>query len=61
MKVPAMNAEMLERIAAWRRLPEAEQTRQLRERVVDEVIGNMAMEGQPVSKQWGSAVQSSIG
>lgn len=39
-------------IDAWRALPEAERTARLRARVVDEVIGNMAMEGQPPSPEW---------
>ncbi|MDN6376892.1 MULTISPECIES: hypothetical protein [Corynebacterium] len=47
-----MSDEILERIAAWRSLTEAEQVSRLRARVVDEVVGNMRMEGQPVSAAW---------
>ncbi len=47
-----MTTEMRNRIAAWRALPEAERTRRLRAQVVDEVVGNMAMEGEPVSAEW---------
>lgn len=47
-----MPPELLERIAAWRRLSDDDQVRELRSRVVDEVVGNMRMEGQPVSAAW---------
>jgi hypothetical protein len=49
--------EVLESIAAWRCLTEAEQVSRLRECVVDEVVGNMRMEGQPVSAEWESAAR----
>jgi|GEM_PF-6681232 len=49
-----MPVEVLEAITAWRRLAEAEQVSRLRECVVDEVVGNMRMEGQPVSAAWES-------
>lgn len=47
-----MTVEQLARIEAWRALPEAEKTRRRRASVVDHVVGNMAMEGQPVSREW---------
>ncbi|HMS73881.1 hypothetical protein [Gordonia sp. (in: high G+C Gram-positive bacteria)] len=47
-----MPIELLERIAAWRTLCDDAQVRELRGRVVDEVVGNMRMEGQPVSAAW---------
>ncbi|MBM7368273.1 hypothetical protein [Gordonia hydrophobica] len=47
-----MTTELLQRIAAWRSLSDDEQVRQLRQRVVSEVVGNMRMEGQPVSEAW---------
>lgn len=50
----SMPREVLDRIAAWRRLSEAEQVACLRRQVVDEVVGNMRMEGQPVSAAWES-------
>lgn len=46
-------ARVLARIATWRRLTEAERVSRLRECIVDEVVGNMCMEGQPVSAAWG--------
>lgn len=46
------------RIAAWRQLSDAEQRRRLRLRVVDEVVGNMRMEGQPVSTEWEARARS---
>jgi hypothetical protein len=52
--------EVLESIAAWRCLTEAEQVSRLRECVVDEVVGNMRMEGQPVSAEWESAARRSM-
>lgn len=45
-------ADVRRAIDAWRALPEAERTARLRARVVDEVVGNMAMEGQPPSPEW---------
>lgn len=53
-EVISVPKEVLERIAAWRRLSDAEQVARLREHVVDEVVGNMRMEGQPVSAAWES-------
>lgn len=47
-----MSKEFLMRIAAWRSLTEDEQVSRLRDCVVDEVVGNMRMEGQPVSAVW---------
>lgn len=47
-------ARVLARIATWRRLTEAERVSRLRECIVDEVVGNMRMEGQPVSAAWGA-------
>lgn len=44
--------EVLEIIAAWCRLTEAERVSRLHDCVVDEVVGNMRMEGQPVSAEW---------
>ena len=49
-------ARVLARIATWRRLTEAERVSRLRECIVDEVVGNMCMEGQPVSAAWGAIV-----
>jgi hypothetical protein len=51
-KGEVMPIELLERIAAWRTLCDDAQVRELRGRVVDEVVGNMRMEGQPVSAAW---------
>lgn len=44
--------EVGESITAWRRLSEAEQAQRLRDSVVDEVVGNKCMAGQPVSAAW---------
>lgn len=49
-----MPHSLAERIASWRQLTDAEQRRRLRLLVVDEVVGNMRMEGQPVSAEWES-------
>lgn len=49
---------LADRIASWRRLPDAEQRRRLRLLVVDEVVGNMRMEGQPVSAEWQSRARN---
>lgn len=47
-----MTSELRARIESWRALSEVERTQRLRARVVDEVAGNMAMEGEPVSREW---------
>lgn len=39
-------------IAAWRALPAGERDARLRRCVVDEVVGNMTLEGQPPSPEW---------
>jgi hypothetical protein len=43
---------MRARVEAWRALPEAEKMRRRRNRVVDEVVGSMRMEHEPVSRAW---------
>jgi hypothetical protein len=43
---------MRARVEAWRALPEAEKTRRRRTTVVDEVVGSMRMEHEPVSRTW---------
>lgn len=50
-------ARVLARIATWRRLTEDERVSRLRECIVDEVVGNMRMEGQPVSAAWEAAAR----
>lgn len=47
-----LSEELRKGIAAWRRLSEAERTERLRACIVDEVVGNMRMAGQPVSAAW---------
>jgi|HubBroStandDraft_3_1064219.scaffolds.fasta_scaffold1043456_1 hypothetical protein len=48
-----MNAVTLQaHVRAWRALPEAEKTRRRRATVVDEVVGSMQMEREPVSSGW---------
>lgn len=47
-----MNDEFSKKIEKWRKLTLEEQTEILRSQVVDEVVGNMKMEGQPPSEQW---------
>lgn len=49
--------ELQEVVAALRRPSEAERGSRLRECVVDEVVGNMRMEGQPVSAEWEAAAR----
>jgi len=44
--------EFRTRVAAWRALPAKEKTYQRRAAVVDEVIGSMLMEREPVSQRW---------
>lgn len=39
-------------VAAWRALPAAEKTLRRRSTVVDEVVGSMRMEREPVSRAW---------
>lgn len=51
-EVGVLPDELQEVIAAWRSLTEAERVSRLREHVIDEVVGNMRMEGQPVSADW---------
>lgn len=41
-----------DKVSRWRALPDAVKTKLLRDSVVDNVVGNMAMEGQPVSEEW---------
>lgn len=52
MPAPSDDSDFRERIRRWRALPEEEKTRRRRATVVDEVVGSMAMEGQPVSPEW---------
>lgn len=47
-----MNDEILKKIEKWRTLTLEQQTEILRSQIVDEVVGNMVMEGQPPSEQW---------
>lgn len=47
-----ISAETRAKIAAWRALSSEEKTRRRRATVVDEVVGSMAMEGEPVSAEW---------
>lgn len=42
-------------VAAWRSLPEGEQVARLRRCVIDEVVGNRRMAGQPFSAEWEAA------
>ncbi|WP_083291565.1 hypothetical protein [Rhodococcus sp. 1139] len=39
-------------VARWRALPDCEKTNRRRAAVVDHVVHSMAMEGEPVSRQW---------
>lgn len=48
----SLSDEVLDRIRRWRALPDEEKTRRRRAAVVDQVVGSMAMEGQPVSADW---------
>ena len=43
---------MRARVEVWRALPEAEKTRRRRITVVDQVVGSMQMEREPVSRAW---------
>ena len=46
------STEFRARVAAWRSLPADEKTRRRRATVVDEVVGSMRMEREPVSAAW---------
>lgn len=50
--VAAMGSEVAVKVAAWRALPRLEKVRRRRAAVVDQVVGSMAMEGEPVSAGW---------
>lgn len=39
-------------VTNWRALPDGEKTSRRRAAVVDHVVHSMAMEGEPVSRQW---------
>lgn len=52
--------ELQKVVAAWRSLPEDEQVARLRRCVVDEVVGNMRVEGQPVSAEWEAAAREAV-
>lgn len=41
-----------DRVSRWRALPDAVKTKLRRDAVVDQVSSSMAMEGEPVSKEW---------
>ena len=43
---------LADKVSRWRALPDAVKTKLRRDAVVDDVVANMAMEGQPVSKAW---------
>lgn len=45
-------SELHKHVAAWRALPADEKTRLRRATVVDEVVGSMRMEREPVSAAW---------
>lgn len=45
-------AEFRAHVAAWRALPAEEKTLRRRATVVDEVVGSMRMEREPVSAAW---------
>ena len=45
-------SEFREYVAAWRALPADKKTTLRRETVVDEVVGSMRMEREPVSAGW---------
>ena len=47
-----MGAEIAMKVAAWRALPLSEKIRLRRESVIEQVVGSMAMEGEPVSAEW---------
>jgi hypothetical protein len=47
-----MKRTMRASVEAWRALPQAEKTRRRRTTVVDEVVGSMRMEREPVSRAW---------
>ena len=46
------STEFRARVDAWRALPAEEKTRRRRATVVDEVVGSMRMEREPVSARW---------
>ncbi|HEY5855740.1 MAG TPA: hypothetical protein VIW24_17255 [Aldersonia sp.] len=50
-------SEFRERVERWRALPEAEKTTRRRRAVVDQAIGSMAMEDEPVSAAWESSAR----
>lgn len=48
-------------VTRWRALPDAEKVQRRRAAVVDHVIRSMAMEGEPVSRQWIASARSRQG
>lgn len=47
-----MGVDTVSKIRDWRALSSAEKARLRRESVIDQVVGSMAMEGEPVSSAW---------
>ena len=43
---------LADKVSRWRALPDAVKTKLRRDAVVDQVVSSMAMEGEPVSKEW---------
>lgn len=48
----SIDSSVLAAVARWRALPDCEKTNRRRAAVVDHVVHSMAMEGEPVSRQW---------